>query len=197
MKKSETTSAVMAAIVKAQGAMQGAKKGSANPFFNSKYADLGAVMEATKDALHENGLAIVQFPVAAEGKCGVETVLVHESGEWISSECLLACAKQDPQAYGSAITYARRYGWQAVCGIPSEDDDANHATHGSAKPKQQQPQQQPTNPHDEFKTRATTIVAKHHEALEKQPELKKWVDACAADGFWRDIYENLVKQFGA
>jgi len=135
MDHSETTTALMAAMVKAQAEMQGATKGSENPFFKSKYADLGAVMAATKDALHAHGLAIIQFPIDRDNKCGVETVVCHESGEWMSQECLLATSKQDPQAYGSAITYARRYGWQAVCGIPSEDDDGNHATHGRSKPK--------------------------------------------------------------
>jgi len=131
MNNSESLKEIGAAIAKAQAEMQGAKKGSANPFFKSKYADLGAVMAATKDALHNNGLSIVQFPIAADGKCGVTTMLLHESGEYLSQDCLLACSKQDPQAYGSAITYARRYGWQAVCGIPSEDDDGNKATHAN------------------------------------------------------------------
>lgn len=128
MNHSEGMKNVCAAMVKAQAEMQGAKKGSSNPFFKSSYADLGAVQAATKPHLHANNLAIVQFPIAANGMCGVETVVVHNSGEWMSHECLLACAKQDPQAYGSAITYARRYGWQSVCGIPSEDDDGNSAT---------------------------------------------------------------------
>jgi len=125
MKHSESLTNISAAIVAAQSEMQGAKKDSANPFFKSKYADLGAVMAATKDALHNHGLSIMQFPIASDGMCGVETVLIHTSGEFISQDCLLACSKQDPQAYGSAITYARRYGWQSVCGIPSEDDDGN------------------------------------------------------------------------
>lgn len=128
MKTSEKTNEVFAAMVAAQMEMQGAKKANANPFFKSTYAGLGEVMEATKDALHKHGLGIVQFPVHGEGRCGVETVLIHSSGQWIAERCELACTKQDPQAYGSAITYARRYGWQAVCGIPSEDDDANGAT---------------------------------------------------------------------
>ena len=131
MKKSESITKLSVALVKAQAEMQGAKKGKSNPFFKSKYADLVAVMEATKEALHNNGLAIVQFPIAGDKMCGVETMMIHESGEYIGHECLLACSKQDPQAYGSAITYARRYSWQAICGIPSEDDDGNHATHGN------------------------------------------------------------------
>lgn len=138
MKTSEKTDALFAAMVKAQHDMQGAKKSSENPFFKSQYADLGAVMQATKDQLRENGLAIVQFPIDGDGKCGVETVLIHVSGQWASERCLLSTAKQDPQAYGSAITYCRRYGWQAVCGIPSEDDDANRATFSGGQQTQTQ-----------------------------------------------------------
>ena len=128
MQHSESLAKLGPAIVKAQAEMQGAKKGANNPFFKSRYADLGAVMEATKEPLHNQGLSIMQFPIANAGMCGVSTILMHSSGEWISEDCLLACTKQDPQAYGSAITYARRYGWQAVCGIPSEDDDGNSAS---------------------------------------------------------------------
>ena len=134
MVTSPTTDKLFPAMVKAQYEMQGAKKSAENPFFSSKYADLGSVMAATKDHLKANGLSIIQFPITEPGMCGVETVLIHESGQWASERCTLACAKQDPQAYGSAITYARRYGWQAVCGIPSEDDDANSATFSKQSP---------------------------------------------------------------
>lgn len=137
MQHSESLAKLGPAIVKAQAEMQGAKKGANNPFFKSRYADLGAVMEATKEPLHNHGLSIMQFPIAGAGMCGVSTILMHSSGEWMSEDCLLACTKQDPQAYGSAITYARRYGWQSVCGIPSEDDDGNAAT--QSQPMQQQP----------------------------------------------------------
>jgi hypothetical protein len=58
---------------------------------------------------------------------GVETIIMHESGEWIANEFLLKCAKNDPQGMGSAITYARRYGLQAAAGVPSEDDDGEGA----------------------------------------------------------------------
>ena len=70
----------------------------------------------------------MQFPISGEGLAGVETIIMHESGEFISGEFLLKCSKNDPQGMGSAITYARRYGLQSACGIPSEDDDGNAAS---------------------------------------------------------------------
>jgi hypothetical protein len=172
----------MAAIVKAQSEMQGAVKGSSNPFFKSKYADLGSVMAASKEALHSHDLAIVQFPIAADGMCGVETVIVHGSGEWMSQACLLATAKQDPQAYGSAITYARRYGWQAVCGIPSEDDDGNYATHGSSKPKKYPKK-------DKDYEQASKLLVDKQASL--QPEQVDWCTNQIAAGNSKVVIEHL------
>ena len=108
--------------------MAGATKGAANPFFKSKYANLEEVIKVVKDAFSAYGLCFVQFPISGEGTAGVETIILHESGEFISNEFLLKCSKADPQGMGSAITYARRYGLQSACGIPSEDDDGNAAS---------------------------------------------------------------------
>jgi hypothetical protein len=132
MNKSESITELAKALHKAQSDMRGAKKTSRNPFFNSKYADLSEIIDVAKDGLKNNGLSFSQFPLSEDGKCGVETILMHTSGEWISQTLMLACSKQDPQAYGSAITYARRYSLQAILGIPSEDDDANEATFDKA-----------------------------------------------------------------
>lgn len=127
MNKSDTLTKLAPALFKAQSVMAGAVKGANNPFFKSKYANLEEVIRVAKAAFGENGLSFVQFPVSKEGYAGVETIIMHESGEFISNEFLLKCAKSDPQGMGSAITYARRYGLQAACGIPSEDDDGNEA----------------------------------------------------------------------
>lgn len=134
MKKSETLTKLAPALVKAQETMAGAKKGADNPFFKSKYANLEEVIRVVKDAFQKNGLAFVQFPVSAEGMAGVETIIMHDSGEFISNEFLLKCSKYDPQGMGSAITYARRYGLQSAAGIPSEDDDGNAASEPATKP---------------------------------------------------------------
>ena len=108
--------------------MAGATKSAANPFFKSKYANLEEVIRVVKTAFEANGLSFVQFPISGEGTAGVETIILHESGEFISNEFMLKCSKADPQGMGSAITYARRYGLQSACGIPSEDDDGNAAS---------------------------------------------------------------------
>jgi hypothetical protein len=108
--------------------MSGAKKSAKNPFFKSKYANLEEVIHCVKEPFANNGLSFAQFPVSEDGSAGVETIIMHESGEFISNSFMLKCAKVDPQGMGSAITYARRYGLQSACGIPSEDDDGNAAS---------------------------------------------------------------------
>jgi len=128
MNKSESIKNLAVAMCKAQGEMGGAHKGANNPFFKSKYADLGSVVEAVKEPFTNNGLSYVQFPIEEGGRIGVETILMHDSGEWLSNSFTVQLSKQDAQGAGSAITYCRRYGLQAIAGIPSEDDDGNAAS---------------------------------------------------------------------
>lgn len=122
-----------AALAVAQGKMEGAKKDAANPFFKSKYADLASVWDCVRGPLSENGLACLQFPRATPDGIEVETMLCHSSGEWVSESLALPSAKYDAQGLGSAITYARRYGLQSICGVAPEDDDGNAAVQGSQK----------------------------------------------------------------
>jgi hypothetical protein len=119
---------IAAALVKAQKAFGPALKGSTNPHFKSRYADLAACVEAVIDSLNANGIALVQQTHECDNGVVVETVFVHESGEIYSAGKLhVPAAKHDPQGYGSALTYARRYSLMAACGIAPEDDDGNAA----------------------------------------------------------------------
>lgn len=120
---------IATALVKAQRAFAPALKTSTNPHFRSRYADLAACVEAVIDALNANGIALIQRTHDSDNGVAVETLLVHESGESISGGILhVPAAKHDPQGYGSALTYARRYSLMAACGIAPEDDDANAAS---------------------------------------------------------------------
>jgi hypothetical protein len=128
MNRSETITKIAVALVKAQAAMGNAVKDSKNPFFKSSYADLNAVREACLPALNANGVSVLQPTVHVDGKPFVETVLLHESGEFISSLTEVICAKQnDPQAHGSGVSYARRYGLQSMVNLGSADDDGESA----------------------------------------------------------------------
>lgn len=129
MNKSEHIGELAAALCKAQTNMKSAIKDRANPFFKSSYADLSSVWDACKAQLAANGLAISQHPTTDDhGNIQVETVLIHSSGQWMSSTLAMKPVKNDPQAFGSAITYARRYALAAVVGVVTEDDDGNHAS---------------------------------------------------------------------
>jgi hypothetical protein len=124
---------VCAALVQAQKSFGPALKDKTNPHFRSKYADLGACIDAVIDALNGAGIALVQKQHPHDVGVCVETVFVHESGECLSTGMLtVPAAKQDPQGYGSALTYARRYSLMAACGIAPEDDDGNA---GSKRPE--------------------------------------------------------------
>ena len=117
-----------AALVAAHAEIKGVVKSATNPFFKSKYATLDAVVDAVKPPLLAQGIVVVQGVQDAEGGVGIETMLLHKSGQWISSTLRLPASKEDAQGYGSAISYGRRYGLMAICGVPAEDDDANAAT---------------------------------------------------------------------
>lgn len=119
------------ALSLAQAELEGAKASSTNPFFNSKYADLNAVMEASLPALSKNGLSVVQGTRFCDVTNGfyVTTTLMHKSGQWLRSETRMPIGgKKDAHAIGAAITYGRRYGMAAMVGIAQADDDGNGAT---------------------------------------------------------------------
>ena len=132
-----------AAFVAAQKAFAPATKSSTNPHVKSKYADLAACVEAVLDALNGQDLALMQICHETESGVLVETIFLHSSGESISGGKLhVPSAKNDPQGYGSALTYARRYSLMAACGIAPEDDDGNAASRTpakAAKPAEQDP----------------------------------------------------------
>ena len=120
----QSVNQIAPALLKAQRKIGAAKKETANPFFRSKYADLGSVMEACKEALNDEGIVVLQ-PVSSDNTGHyVETILLHESGESLTSKMRLELSKTDMQQLGSAISYARRYGLQSMMFIPAEDNDA-------------------------------------------------------------------------
>lgn len=120
------------ALAKAQGEMEFAKKGSQNPFFKSHYADLASVVQAIKEPLSRNSLAYTQIITSNGTGTYVRTILMHKSGQTLESVMLAKPSKDDMQGLGSAITYARRYALQAICGLSADDDDGENAVGRSA-----------------------------------------------------------------
>lgn len=135
---SPTIGAIAAALAKAHGSFKQVLKSTENPYFKSKYADLAELIDATKEGLSANGLAVIQSPGEIVGnKVYLTTMLVHSSGEWFRDELGMPMAKADAQGAGSAITYARRYSYGGVLSIAGEpDDDANVATGKSEKARE-------------------------------------------------------------
>lgn len=133
MNKSESIASLAAALAKAQSEIENAHKTSNNPHFKSRYADLAEVINTVRPVFTSHGLAVTQMPSFDAGIASVETMLMHSSGEWISSVSSAPVTKQDAQGVGSAITYLRRYSLAAVAGVAQEDEDANPAANISQR----------------------------------------------------------------
>jgi hypothetical protein len=124
------------ALAKAQGEMHNATLNKVNPHFKSKYADLPTIRDATIPILAKHGLSVTQFTRVREGQTLVlVTRLSHSGGGFIEGEYPLPYQVDKPQAMGSAMTYARRYGLAAMCGIAAEEDDDANAAEDEGKKK--------------------------------------------------------------
>lgn len=145
MEKSEQINELALALSKAQAMMTFAIKDKTNPHFRSDYADLASVLSAIRDPLSKNDLSISQLP---DGN-NLVTILMHKSGQWLSSTTPILTTKNDAQGYGSGITYARRYALASIAGIAQDDDDANEASAPQAQPPRQAPRQEPKKTRDE------------------------------------------------
>ena len=119
---------VYAALAAAQSEMDAAVKGSVNPAFKSRYADLADVVQACRSALNKNGLAFFHQMVSLDGQLAMRTVVAHGASDTkIDCDVPLIVSKQDMQGMKSATTYAKRIGLESVTGIAPEDDDGNAA----------------------------------------------------------------------
>ncbi len=136
VRRSQTFSAIAAAMAKAQGEITGASKDKTNPHFKQSYADLASVWDACRAALTKNAIAVIQSPAADGPKVTVTTLLAHSSGEWIEADLAMTAQQNTPQGIGSCITYARRYALASMVGVAPEDDDGNAASNTTdARPR--------------------------------------------------------------
>ena len=132
MNRSESISKLAISLVKFNSEVSKIAKDAKNPFFKSNYVTLDKLIEATRPILQENGLVVMQSPLSKEdGSIGIQTLLIHESGEFIESEPIFMkpAKANDPQQAASIISYMRRYSYQAILNLNTgEDDDANKST---------------------------------------------------------------------
>lgn len=144
MNRSDTLTKIAPALVAALGKIEGAAKKKVNPGFKSKYADLETVIDASRDILTEHGITLIQLPGSlVNGVLTLETILLHESGEFISGDFGIQLGKSDPQGVGSALTYARRYAQMAALNMPAVDDDGEASM---GRGSRQKPQEVPPMP---------------------------------------------------
>jgi len=142
MKQSEQINELAAALAKAQAVMPKAKMSGVNSRFADKatgktgaYATLDDIRDAVKDTLTANGISYTQHPYSINGEVGVETMLIHSSGQWMRSRFGVPSSKHDPQAYGSLLTYVRKFALAAAAGVSTQEDtDADEVSHESPSP---------------------------------------------------------------
>lgn len=142
MMQSELINELATSLAKAQGEITFAAKDSVNPHFKSKYADLAAVWEACRGPLTKYGLSVTQTMDYINGQLMLLTTLLHSSGQWMKSVYPIITQRQDPQAYGAAVTYGRRYSLAAIVGIAQDDDDAEKAMDRAPKKQNKITQEQ-------------------------------------------------------
>ena len=144
--KSDQINELAAALSKAQSAIQPAAKDAENLGFKnaktgkpSRYADLAAVWDACRAQLAANGLSVSQLPTEAEaGRAALTSILMHASGQYISTTVSMRLIQDTPHGTGSALTYLRRYALAALVGVVAdEDDDGNAASDGRGASLQQ------------------------------------------------------------
>lgn len=134
MTTSEQINEIAAASAKAQQELRPAVKDATNPAFRSKYADLAAIVEASR-VYAKHGIAVFQDVTTDEAGASVRTRLAHSSGQWIEFGPLtIPMAKRDAHGAGSATTYAKRYSLSAALGISADDDDDGNSAVGTTAP---------------------------------------------------------------
>ena len=153
--RSSSIAKLAEALAKAQLKFKPIKKQVENTFYTTEkkkamYADLAAIIEATQPALASEGLVVIQTPIInhAGKSAGVESLLVHSSGEWIRNECVLPATERrkeygtkqgeytwkeqfTAQTCGIGMTYARRYSYQSIIGVAAEEDDDGNRISGA------------------------------------------------------------------
>jgi hypothetical protein len=195
MTRSDSITKLSAALVKAQSQVRPAVKESENPHLRSKYADLASCWDACRDALRVNGLAVLQLPGISDGAVLLETIILHESGEWLSSVMSIPVSKQDPQGYGSALTYARRYALCAALGISSEDDDGHAASHARTRPASLPPPtpgEEPAPAAAKRPPKAATIASKRDKMLARISELEAELGRLGRGDRVQSVYALMI-----
>ena len=160
MNKSESIQNLSAALSKAQAEMPSIKFDSKNPFLRNDYASLGAIIAGARPVIAKHGLSVSQLTFGEDGVAGVETVLMHTSGEWISSSISMPIGdekgKSNAQVAGSIVTYLRRYSLASILGIYSDEDGDGNKPEPEHKPiRTAMPKEGPVDDHSKVEAKQT------------------------------------------
>ena len=191
IERSDNITNLAAALLKAQKEMGTALKDSKNPYFKSSYADLKAVIDAIKEPLNNSGITFLQaVNGGGEGNPVIETMLLHESGQFLCTRTPVFCAKpNDPQAFGSGVTYSKRYALQAFMGLPTEDDDGNKGSGKTEKPEVKN--SKPKEKQNEIVDMVFLAFEAKHQAILKEESFLHFE-------FDRGMFEKaIIKEFNA
>jgi len=123
MNSSQSIKDLASALAKAQGEFQNPNKNAFNPHYKNWYADLAEILATIRPVLAKYGLSVLQCPSIEADRTEVETILMHESGEYISWKISCKTSKDGlAQGLGSDVTYLRRYSLAGL-GVAQEDLD--------------------------------------------------------------------------
>jgi hypothetical protein len=140
--KSAEINELAKALAAAQGEMKNPPLDGENPHFKSRFATLAGVRDTVLPVLSRHGLSVIQSAGSGERGPTLTTLLLHTSGQWVETDALcLPAVKQDPQSFGSALTYGRRYSLMALAGVVGDDDDDGQAASKPAPAKAGKQQQ--------------------------------------------------------
>jgi hypothetical protein len=131
---------IYGALCAAQAEFGKVQKGSTNPAFKSRYADLADVAGVVIPTLSAHGVAVFHYIVNEGDVTAMRTEFVHAASESrIACDVPLIVNKNDMQGFKSATTYAKRIGLESLSGVAPEDDDGNAAAKAPPAPRQQAP----------------------------------------------------------
>ncbi|KRL87819.1 hypothetical protein FC43_GL000922 [Limosilactobacillus ingluviei DSM 15946] len=187
---SETIGELTKGLAKFHSQLKQPKLNSENPFFHKNYLDLTGLQSAVDEAMKGTGLSYIQLVAGSNGQPTVRTVILHESGEFISSDTLqLRPDKTNPQGQGSAITYAKRYQLGAMFGISGEaDDDGEAATNHQPQNRTYQQRQQSSRQAAPRQQRQQAAS----QPPQPSPEEQQQIDGLKTE--YRNVLNGLVKQ---
>ena len=172
--QSDQVNELYKALAQAQAVLGRADKDGKNPHYRSRYATLTSVIEAVRPVFAEHGLSIMQHPHYDDGTVFLTTVIGHTSGQWTRSVAGVPIGKKaDSHAFGSCVSYLRRYSLASVACLVQDDDDGNQVSHvqrRKAAPQPATPAASPPMPAAEFNVRLKDVEV-------TLPELLGWCEA--------------------